>query len=387
MNTQFTSTTPSQLRDSLLAQVQKDPGNIAPIISDLWTHTACDGIIDPNNESTGWETWGKISGFLAQNKLHHLAADVAQAWYDRLTELQAPNQRLHKGAPAYLSAIRFLELREPQHAFWFCTMAFIEDVLSHPNRRIPSSAATQTLRIHFRQTDENLEPIVSKALEVKTSQPRLWLYPETTAVHLAREQQLNPPATYSNADIRINRLFLKDLIDDLAGISSEAKKKSLEFLASYLAMTLPGARIKPNVKTSEQGGACEHELDLVVTQYATSATYLLEAMGRHFLVECKNWDRSAGVGELNHFVAKMRFHRCKCGVIFSKNGLSGDKDRQKGGLRFARLTQLRWYHQDECTVIVIDGPHLSQLAQGSMTFTQALLQGYESVKFSSLDTN
>ena len=185
-----------------------------------------------------------------------------------------------------------------------------------------------------------------------------------------------------SGDIQINRAFLKQLIADLD--EAQDKGKALEFLASYLAIMLPGAAIEPNVKTFEQGITFEHEIDIVVTQYGALSTYLLEALGRHFLVECKNWNRPVGVRELNHFVAKMRFHRCKCGVIFSKKGLTGDQSIASGGPQFARLTQLRWYHQDDCTVIVVDEQHLSQIADGSITFEQVLLSGYESVKFSTV---
>ena len=110
-------------------------------------------------------------------------------------------------------------------------------------------------------------------------------------------------------------------------------------------------------------------------------------LGRHFLIECKNWNTCVGVRDLNHFVAKMRFHRCNCGVIFSKDGLSGAADKTTG-LRYARVTQLRWYQQDACVVIVITKHHLEELSSGSRNFAEVLLHGYESVRFSSSkDTN
>jgi hypothetical protein len=384
MTTESKPQTAADLTKTLLAKLERDPGDLAQVIRDLSTATERGGLIEPEGGAV-WNTWGVVINFLLQKGLRHLAVDVALAWYDRAAELQEFGKRFHKGAPAYVSAIRLLDLGDFQRAFWFCTLAFIEDVLSDDQEHIPASAATQTLRVHFRQTDPALLAIASKAIEVKNTQPDLWVYPETTAVHLAREQKLFPPAKASGTDISINRQFLKRLIADLRKGGTDVKKRALEFLASYLAITLPGASVKPNVKAFAHGSAYEHEVDLVVTQYATFPSYLLEALGRHFLIECKNWEKCVGVSELNHFVAKMRFHRCKCGVIFSMKGLSGDEARDAGGLRFARLTQLRWYHQDECTVIVIDEAELNRISEGSMTFSQVLLRGFESVKFSTLN--
>jgi hypothetical protein len=371
----------------LLTLLGNNLGDIASVIFELREQTKIDGLIHPDNQNAASETWGKIGGFLWQNRLYHLAADVTLAWYDRINELQKPNKRYHKGAPAYYSAMHLLQAGDRRGAFWFCTMAFIEDVLSGNNDQIPTSAATKTLRIQFRQNQQTLGAIASRAIELKTKQPNIWMYPEATAVYLAREGKLLQPVTALSGDVQVNRPFLNQLIANLQADKSTKKKgNSLEFLASYLSITLPGVAIQPNVKSFEQGGTFEHEIDLVVTQYGTLSTYLLEAMGRHFLIECKNWNRRVGVAELNHFVAKIRFHRCKCGVIFSKSGLTGERALKRRGPQFARLTQLRWYHQDECTLIVVNERDLNQVADGSLTFAQLLLRGYESVKFSTFDT-
>jgi hypothetical protein len=371
----------------LLARLEKNPGELGSVVFELRRETKTDGLIDPDNHEAALATWGKIGGLLRHNRLYHLAADVTLAWYSRISELQTQKRRYHKGAPAFHSAMHLLEAGDRRGAFWFCSMAFIEDVLSNDKDEVPDSAAKQSLQIHFRQHEPTFRAIASKAIELRVKQPNIWMYPEATAVHLAREGKLAQPAAALGSEIQVNRPFFVQLFADLNTKNTEQKGKALEFLASYLSITLPDIVIQPNVKTFEQGVTCEHELDLVVTQYGSFSTYLLEALGRHFLVECKNWNHPVGVSELNHFVAKMRFHRCKCGVIFSRNGLSGDKAIGDGGPQFARLTQLRWYHQDDCTVITINERHLSQIANGSLTFAQVLLRGYESVKFSSLEND
>jgi len=86
-----------------------------------------------------------------------------------------------------------------------------------------------------------------------------------------------------------------------------------------------------------------------------------------------------GADKINHFVAKLRFHRCSCGVLFAREGITGQSG---SGLSAARLTQLRWHQQDGCTAIVVSEQDLQQLRAGDVTFSDMLLGGYESVRFS-----
>jgi|ERR1035441_3215982 hypothetical protein len=375
--------TTQQLREELFQELKKDPTSVAAVIEKLRQHTDEGLCVDPRNETLCFETWLQVFALLHQNKLPHQAAEVVTAWYDRLNELQAKNgNRYHKGGVAHNAGVCFFTLGDNTRGVWFYACAFTEDILSSANNDIPQTLASQHLRVHYNWSQTDFEAIATAARALKAAGGSLWHFPETTLVQLARSQKLKIPLPRGGTDIPVNRPFLKQLIERLPAGDNNQKKESLEFLASYLAVTLPGVRINANVKANANAATFEHEIDLVVTQYGSTPTYLLEALGRHFLIECKNWDSRVGAQALNHFVAKMRFHRCKCGVIFSREGLSGDADQQTG-LRFARVTQLRWYQQDDCVVIVITKQHLDELIAAGGSFSEALLHGYESVRFSS----
>lgn len=332
-------------------------------------------MIEPSDDSQQSKAWGLIVQTLSGSGLLYPAAEVATAWYHHMCQLQAENhERYHKGTSAYFCGSTSLTLGEYARANWFFTMAFIEDVLSISGEDIPGMPATQSLRVHSMRSDAELGIIAETARSLKVDNG-LWQYPESVAVETARDGRVAPRPLRGTAEIPINSPFLRLLLDQLSQGDADAKKKSLEFLASYLSITLPGVRLTPNARTFE------HEMDLVVVQHAPASSYLLEALGRSFLVECKNWEKPVGVGELDHFVAKMRFHRCTCGVMFSREGLSGDKVPGKG-LSYARLTQLRWWQQDACVIIVLTEAHLNTLSDSGQTFGSLLLRGYESVKFS-----
>lgn len=370
------------VQSELVDTINKDPFTSAPVIEKLKEYTGEGKPANPADEPSTWSTWGFVVNTLLSNKLINQACEVAMAWYDSLCEHQSINhKRYHKGASAQNLGVCFMKMGEMSFGAWFHMCAFVEDVLSR-EEEIPQTPATQNLSVHlgYSRAEFKLIAEAARTLRSEDKAGSLWRYPEATLVKLARNENLKIPLLKNISEFPLNRPFFRDLISALPAGDNNDKKKSLEFLASYLMITLPGIRIKTNVKAFEHGATFEHEIDLVATQYSAMPTYLLEAFGRHFLIECKNWDATVGVRDLNHFVAKMRFHRCKCGIIFSQNGLSGDKSPE--GLKYARVTQLRWYQQDDCIVIVVTKEHLEQLASGaSSSFMNLVLRGYEDVRF------
>ena len=158
--------------------------------------------------------------------------------------------------------------------------------LGDGNRGVPETAATQNLRVHFNWSEADFAALAVTGRALRGEGGNLWRFPEATLVRYAREGTLRMPLPKAGDDIAINKSFLRQLIDHLPVGNDNDKKKSLEFLASYLAVTLPGVRIKTNVKAFEHGAVFEHEIDLVVIQYGAVPTYLMEALGRHFLIEC-----------------------------------------------------------------------------------------------------
>jgi Restriction endonuclease len=377
------SITTKQFSEQLVRDLRNNPTSVASVIEKLSQNTDEGRLIDPRHENLCFETWLQVFSFLHNNKFLFQAAEVVMAWYDRLNELQAKHgSKYHKGGVAHNAGVCFFSLGDSTRGVWFYACAYVEDILNNQDRAIPQTLASQHLRVYYNWGQSDFEIIAATARALRAKGGSLWHFPEDTLVELARNQKLKIPLPRGGTDIPVNRPFLNQLIERLPLGNDNQKKESLEFLASYLAITLPGVRINANVKAHAQGATFEHEIDLVVTQYGSTPTYLLDALGRHFLVECKNWDSRVGVRDLNHFVAKMRFHRCKCGVIFSREGLSGDAD-QATGLRYARVTQLRWYQQDDCVVIVITKQELDELAIVGGVFSELLLRGYESVRFSS----
>ncbi len=363
-----------KLRDKLLAGLQINPLDVTQPIAQLRAATDIGLVLDPDSEMALLGAWNPVLVSLFNARCVYQATEVGLAWYWRLCELEKIHgRRFHKGSPAQQTALCYLAQGRPHAAHWYFALAFVEDVRQQNTAAgspIPEAPASQALRLHFGRGVAYLQALADKA----RAQAQV-LYPEAILVESARSREYVGMRSESTDEILLNPTFLNELIEGLDAGTAHDKGRALEFLASYLMMMLPGVRLIPNARTPD------HEMDLVVVQDVPGSSYIVESLGRAFLVECKNWARTIGAEQLNHFASKMRFHRCSGGVIFARNGLSGDA---AGGaaLSYARLTQLRWYQQDTCAILVIDLAKIEALSAGHARLSEMLLSSYEAVRFS-----
>ncbi len=369
------------LLDEVNAALQQGPSGISQVITTLTTAMNPGGVIDPDSEGFDrrhLDSWGVAVAALRGAGRIQEATRVALAHYDRMCTLQVERaRRFHKGTATQQTAIIHFIRGDTAVAEWFFRMAFVEDILSGDTASaFPESDACRELRVHYGKLDAFLGSLADAARATREREsggsvgPCRWWFPEAVLVDQARARAV--PIVAAQGPIPVNRVFLGLLASRLDDGGANTKGQALEDLASYLCLTLPGARLIPNAE------APDHEMDLVVVQAASGSSYLLDALGRTFLVECKNYSKAVDVEKLNHFVSKMRFHRCPTGVLFAKNGITGG---ETNALSAARLTQLRWYEQDGCTVIVVSGEDIQRVVTGEVTFVELLLRGYESVRF------
>ncbi|MBF0268776.1 MAG: restriction endonuclease [Alphaproteobacteria bacterium] len=101
--------------------------------------------------------------------------------------------------------------------------------------------------------------------------------------------------------------------------ASKEKGETLEKLAAYLFNATPPLSCKfNNLRTRSS------EIDLVVEYDKTQKMVpLFEEMGRYCLVECKNWRKPVGAANVRDFQGKLRKCKVRLGIIFSKNGVTG----------------------------------------------------------------
>ncbi|MGP1386224.1 MAG: hypothetical protein ACTS2F_21875 [Thainema sp.] len=147
------------------------------------------------------------------------------------------------------------------------------------------------------------------------------------------------------------------------------KGNTYEDLACAALALIPGLSIKHRRLLTTTS-----EIDLLV-EYTRKPSYpMFEETGRYVLVECKNWAKPAGAKELRDFFGKLADSRTKLGLYFSRNGVTGEKDRDAIGTIKAK------YHQDGVVVVVITFDDLRAVAQGE-DFLQLIDRRYDEVRF------
>jgi hypothetical protein len=105
----------------------------------------------------------------------------------------------------------------------------------------------------------------------------------------------------------------------------------------------------------------------------------LDVLGRYFLVECKNWKGTVGTHEIAYFANRIRYGRAQFGVLFAREGISGDpaEDSDENG----RFMVHRVFHQDGIVVAVVTAQDLERVYSGVESTLAMLLRKHDEVRF------
>lgn len=128
-----------------------------------------------------------------------------------------------------------------------------------------------------------------------------------------------------------------------AAETNDQKKKSLENFAQFLLGSTPGVKVKYTDARTETS-----EIDIICEVDPRTAPLHLSQFGRFFLVECKNWSKPVGAHAARDFIGKLQACKCKLGLLFSRNGITGPDAASD-----ARGEILGWHHREGGMLVVI----------------------------------
>ncbi|MCB1085492.1 MAG: restriction endonuclease [Verrucomicrobiae bacterium] len=350
------------------------PSTLSKLLID---HVAPDGILDPDDSKKVIAALVSTISKFEKEKQATAGLQVSLALYGHLCGLQLQmGRRLHKGGIAMQIGICFSALENETDALWFFTLAYIEDVFER-GCALHNEPSKGALQVHFGHSDTELTQIGEAALSLNKSVSTTW-FPEMALLGLVQAGDLR---RLSTGAIPLNRSFLRAMLDG-AKQTKEGRSATKETgdryeeIACYLLMSLPMTSIIANASTHD------HEIDVVGIQEVEQNTYLLDSLGRHFLVESKHLDNPVSTEQLNHFFAKVRFHQCTTGILFASEDISGKKSKESSGdVRNAELTRIRWLHQDGVLLLVVSKNDLKRLETTSLNFSDLLIEKYRSLRF------
>ena len=100
----------------------------------------------------------------------------------------------------------------------------------------------------------------------------------------------------SNAnEFSLSTVYLDSLLEKMGRSKTTVDKgKTLEDLATYLTLLIPGWIPRRNVRPEYN----EYECDIIISNLIQASNLNADLFGRDILVECKNWRASVGAQEV-----------------------------------------------------------------------------------------
>jgi len=282
-------------------------------------------------------------------------------------EQQSLGRRYHKGFALHNIGAACLALGRSSMARRYVYLAHIEDVLTGGvgAKDMAHAVLYGILGVPLGELDE----LSGHASRFRTPSPN----PHPEDVLLAFQEERKQSRESEARLFRPNLVFARKLFDEVDGAKTKANKGlALERLVAHLLTSITGIEL-----AEFRQPAKDHETDLLIRN-AIQADPLFEVFGPYLGVECKNWDRSVGVREVNHFIANLRFAYLKAGILVARNGISGGTFKER---RNAELVVLKAFHQDNVIVCIITRADLEAVIEGRVTMPGLLLSEYERIRF------
>ncbi len=165
-------------------------------------------------------------------------------------------------------------------------------------------------------------------------------------------------------------MYANQLLQNLN--NSKDSWKDLEYLMAYLLSSIDGFDL-----AGKNVGTSDYEIDLLIRNTITNDP-TFASFGKYILVECKNWQKSVGSEQVNHFLSKIRFHYASCGILIAKEGISGKRRTKR--VKNAELTILKAFHQDNIVLMVLTIDDLERVVKGE-NLASILIKEYERIRF------
>ncbi len=235
------------------------------------------------------------------------------------------------------------------------------------------------------------EDAVNKLRNVGCNNRRLvveaedWSIPEAFAEDvivkfLAEHQEYGVLFARHNATVNefpLSKVYFNSLLakTDNAELDAAEKGRSLEDLATYLTLLIPGWIPKRNVMTLNN----EFESDIVVSNIMQAGNLNAELFGRNFLIECKNWKKSVGTAQVGYFLYRMHFTHTKFGIIFAYNGISGQNNDNEE--KQSKSLIQRAFNEDGSICIYIDRNDLNNIKDGRKSFWAMIFEKANTIRF------
>jgi hypothetical protein len=352
-----------------LQELLNQPDGAARLLKELPSRYSMQSVADTTRKQGAdsphniWESCGVT--YLTSQRQHEAVA-VFEALYEYLLAHQrSAGKRAHKGAPLLWLSDAHVALKRPVTARQVLMLAACEDAILHEGNFqafVNSGFYIRAVWKHGMRHDL-LERYVNKIWSLYTENEALGMYPEWIVQDLDQEWMTTYPTPLETAEFRITKNYVQHLL----GTLGDGKGLGLERLAHYLLSSTPGCRAYMRKRT--------HSTDLdVAGAFEGPVQDFRSDLGRYFLCECKDWNCPADITAFAKFSRILDSTKSRFGILFSKNGISGE-----GKTANAEREQLKLFQDRGIVIVVVNESDLKKVASGA-NFLTMLRTKYEQVR-------
>lgn len=323
----------------------------------------------PGSAHNAWESCGY--SYFVNGRVHEAIA-VFQALYDYLLVHQVrKNKRAHKGSPLVFLSDCYSRLNYPVVAKRHLMLGLCEDAVQ--NKGVVKAEATG---IYFRAvwhhglSDQQVKDYTRFSWDSYRKDKRAGRYPEWLLQELehsesrgVQEWMTEYPAQSEAMMYAINWQYVAWLMERLG----KGDGRSLERLGHYLLSAIPGCRARMRMRTPST------DYDVVGFLEGHFVDFRVE-LGRYFICECKDWSGKADFTAIAKFARVLESAKAKCGIMFSRQGISGETRSVDAERELLKLFQDRGI-----AILVISMRDLEEVVKGR-NFIEILRSKYDAVR-------
>jgi hypothetical protein len=205
-----------------------------------------------------------------------------------------------------------------------------------------------------------------RRVELELEPPEMYKQQEGSEGPDGRRAQNYVVAEHYEVDLK----KLEDTIEAMDNAETDQERgDAFEEFAGLLMEAIPFLRVrqrKLRTRTSE--------LDLLVEYTGADKKTIFDKVSDDFLIECKNWSKSVGSDAVGKFVRKLNKLDVDFGIMFARNGITGDKNSDGlGEIRDA-------FFDSSKIILVVDNQVIDRLLNGE-SFYQILDELYYDRRF------
>lgn len=342
--------------------LMKDRAAALNLVAKFSNEFTPEAVNDPKQKEQ--RIWELVGLFFFNSKRFHEALGVFSGLYNHMNKVQIGTSRPHKGMPLVWMSECFDHLGFPVHSKRYLMLTLCEDSLRDGGSILPNESGVYFRLVwHKGLSDKQVQDYAHQVFNLYNSNQKKAQFPEALLQSLDDAWQTDFPSGFEASSYWVNTSYAQYLLKNLGDGTGE----SLELLAQYLMSCMPGCR------TQRRAPSWSTDYDIVCSMEGPDVDFRSE-FGRHFICECKDWNKPADFTAMAKFCRVLDSIKSRFGILFSKNGISGT-----GGTQNAAREQLKVFQDRGIVIIVLDRSDLEKVAAGSNLIT-LLRQKYESIR-------